>query len=87
MITKHRLFSRSIHREFCLAQKMHREVAGNDVISRRRDNDVDLRDPSLLTYGPWTLREFLTPMKWQSPHPGCRDRRWRSPRTSSATRR
>jgi hypothetical protein len=41
--------------------------AGGDAITRRRDNYLGDRDPSFLTYGPKTRREFLTLMKWQSP--------------------
>lgn len=40
--------------------------AGSDAISRRRNNYLGERDPSFLTYGPKTRREFLTLMKWQS---------------------
>lgn len=40
--------------------------ADSDAISRRRNNYLGERDPSFLTYGPKTRREFLTLMKWQS---------------------
>ena len=40
--------------------------AGGDSIARRRSNYLGERDPSFLTYGPKTRREFLTLMKWQS---------------------
>ena len=43
--------------------------AGGDAISRRRDNYYGDRDPSFITYGPKTRREFLTLMKWQGSAP------------------
>ncbi|HWM28887.1 MAG TPA: amidohydrolase family protein, partial [Woeseiaceae bacterium] len=39
--------------------------ARNDDIARRRENYRNLRDPSYLTYGPKTRREFLNLMKWE----------------------
>jgi predicted TIM-barrel fold metal-dependent hydrolase len=41
--------------------------AGLDGITRRRENYLGDRDPSFITYGPKTRREFLTLMKWQAP--------------------
>lgn len=43
--------------------------AGGDAISRRRENYLGDRDPSFLTYGPKSRREFLTLMKWQCSAP------------------
>ena len=39
--------------------------ARNDELSRRRENYRNERDPSYLTYGPKTRREFLNLMKWE----------------------
>jgi hypothetical protein len=39
--------------------------ARNDDLSRRRANYWNERDPSYLTYGPRTRREFLNLLKWE----------------------
>jgi hypothetical protein len=39
--------------------------ARNDDISMRRENYRNEPDPSYLTYGPRTRREFLNVMKWE----------------------
>ena len=39
--------------------------ARNDDISRLKQNYLDDRDPSYLTYGPKTRREFLNLQKWE----------------------
>jgi uncharacterized protein len=43
--------------------------AANDPLTRRRANYHEARDPSYLTYGPRTRREFLNLMKWQGGRP------------------
>ncbi|HEX7719106.1 MAG TPA: amidohydrolase family protein, partial [Woeseiaceae bacterium] len=43
--------------------------AANDPLTRQRENYNNARDPSFLTYGPRTRREFLNLMKWQGGQP------------------
>ena len=43
--------------------------AANDPLTRQRENYHNARDPSFLTYGPRTRREFLNLMKWQGGGP------------------
>ena len=41
--------------------------ARSDDIARRRENYLNLRDPSFLTFGPKTRREFLNLKRWPFP--------------------
>jgi hypothetical protein len=43
--------------------------ASNDPVTRRRQNYKDDPDPSYLTHGPRTRREFLNLLKWQNGQP------------------
>jgi hypothetical protein len=43
--------------------------ASNDPVTRWRQNYKDDPDPSYLTHGPRTRREFLNLLKWQNGQP------------------
>lgn len=62
-----RIFGLNATRPYKIDLDEVRLRASNDGISHRRENYRNDRDPSYLTYGPKTRRQFLNLKKWEAP--------------------